>query len=186
MIKVAVIVGSTRPGRNGEAVARWVYELAQKRTDAEFELVDIADFNLPLLDEPVPPSMGQYSKEHTKRWSQKIATFDSYIFVTPEYNHATSGALKNAIDYLYNEWNNKSAGFVGYGSLGGSRAIENLRLIMAELQVAGVRAQVSLSLFTDFENFSVFKPAQHHEGSVTAMLDQVIAWGGALKSLRNS
>lgn len=184
MTKIAIIIGSTRPGRNAEAVAQWVYEIAKQRTDAEFELVDIADFNLPLLDEPVPPSMGQYSKEHTKAWSAKIASFDGFVFVTPEYNHATSGALKNAIDYLYTEWNNKAAGFVGYGSLGGSRAIENLRLIMGELQVADVRTQVSLSLFTDFENFSVFKPADHHIPSVNGMLDQVIAWSSALKSLR--
>jgi NAD(P)H-dependent FMN reductase len=184
MNKIAVIIGSTRPGRNGEAVARWVYEIAKKRTDAEFELVDIAAFNLPLLDEPVPPSMGQYSKPHTQAWAAKIASFDGFVFVTPEYNHATSGALKNAIDFLYKEWNNKAAGFVGYGSLGGTRAVENLRLIMGELQVADVRNQVALSLFTDFENFSVFKPAELHIASVNAMLDQVIAWSGALKSLR--
>lgn len=186
MIKIAVIIGSTRPGRNGEAVAKWVYDIAKKRADAEFELVDIAVFNLPLLDEPIPPSMGQqYSKEHTKKWSAKIASFDGYVFVTPEYNHATSGALKNAIDFLYVEWNNKAAGFVGYGSVGGTRAVENLRLIMGELQVADVRAQVALSLFTDFENFSVFKPGAHNESSVNTMLDQVIAWSGAMKTLRN-
>jgi NAD(P)H-dependent FMN reductase len=184
MVRIAIIIGSTRPGRNSEAVAKWVYEIAKKRNDAEFELVDIMDYNLPLLDEPVPPSMGQYSKEHTKKWSAKIASFDGYVFVTPEYNHATSGALKNAIDYLYNEWNNKAAGFVGFGSVGGTRAVENLRLIMAELQVADVRAQAAFSLFTDFENFSVFKPADHHTGTVNTMLDQVIAWSGALKTLR--
>jgi NAD(P)H-dependent FMN reductase len=184
MNKIAIIIGSTRPGRNGEAVARWVNEIAKKRSDAEFELVDIADFNLPLLDESVPASMGQYSKPHTKAWAAKIASFDGFVFVTPEYNHATSGALKNAIDYLFKEWNNKAAGFVGYGSLGGSRAVENLRLIVGELQIADVRNQVALSLFTDFENFSVFKPAEHHIASVNAMLDQVIAWSGALKSLR--
>lgn len=184
MLKIAIILGSTRPGRNGEAVAKWVTELAKKRTDAEFELVDLKDFNLPLLDEPVPPSQGQYSKPHTKAWAAKIASFDAFVFVTPEYNHGTSGALKNALDFLYAEWNNKAAGFVSYGSAGGARAVEQLRLIMAELQVATVRAQVMLSLFTDFENFSVFKPAAHHEKSVTAMLDQVVAWGGALKTLR--
>ncbi len=184
MNKIAIIIGSTRPGRNGEAVAKWVYEIAKKRTDAEFELVDIASFDLPLLDEPVPPSMGQYSKPHTQAWAAKIATFDGFVFVTPEYNHATSGALKNAIDFLYAEWNNKAAGFVGYGSLGGSRAVENLRVIMGELQVADVRNQVALSLFTDFENYSVFKPAEMHIASVNAMLDQLIAWSGALKSLR--
>lgn len=186
MTRVAIILGSTRPGRNGEAVAKWVYEIAQKRTDAEFELVDVAAFNLPLLDEPKPPSMGQYSKQHTKDWSAKIASFDAYVFVTPEYNHSTSGALKNAIDFLYAEWNNKSAGFVSYGSASGVRSVEHLRLIMAELQVADVREQVALSLFTDFENFSVFKPAPIHEQKVNAMLNQVITWGNALKQVRES
>ncbi len=185
MIKLAIIVGSTRPGRNSLAVAKWVYEIAQKRSDAVFELVDIKDYNLPLLDEAVPPSLGQYSHLHTQLWSAKIASFDAYVFVTPEYNHGTSGSLKNAIDYLYQEWNNKAAGFVSFGSAGGTRAVEQLRLIMGELQVADVRAQASLSLFTDFENFSVFKPAPIHERSVNAMLDQVISWGGALKSLRD-
>jgi NAD(P)H-dependent FMN reductase len=184
MIKLAIIIGSTRPGRNAEAVARWVHGIAKKRTDAEFELVDIKDFNLPLLDEPIPPSMGQYSQPHTKAWAAKIAAFDAYVFVTPEYNHGISGALKNAIDFLYAEWNNKAAGFVSYGSAGGVRAVEQLRLVMAELQIADVRAQVMLSLFTDFENFTVFKPAPYQEEAVNAMLDQVIAWGRALKTLR--
>src|SRR5712671_2321854 len=173
MLRIAIIIGSTRPGRKGDAVAKWAYEIAQRRRDAEFELVDIKDFDLPLLDEPMPPIMGQYTHDHTKRWSAKIASFDAYVFVTPEYNHATSGALKNAIDFLYKEWNNKAAGFVGYGSAGGVRAVENLRLVMGELQIADVRAQVQLSLFTDFENFTVFKPGAQQEATVTAMLDQV-------------
>src|SRR3954454_8576800 len=184
MLRVAIITGSTRPGRLNEPVARWAYELAQKRSDAEFELVDIQEFNLPLLDEPVPPSLGKYSKEHTKRWAAKIASFDGYVFVTPEYNHGISGALKNAIDFLFAEWNNKAAGFVGYGSAGAVRAVEHLRLVMAEVQVATVRNQVQLSLFTDFENFTTFKPDPRHEKSVNALLDQVLAWGGALRSLR--
>jgi NAD(P)H-dependent FMN reductase len=184
MLRLAIITGSTRPGRVGEAVARWVYELAQKRSDAEFELVDIKEFNLPLLDEPVPPSQGKYSKEHTKKWAAKVASFDGYVFVTPEYNHGISGALKNAIDFLYAEWNNKAAGFVGYGSAGGARAVEHLRLVMAEVQVATVRNQVALSLFTDFENFTGFKPASYHEKSVNQMLDQLVAWGDAMKTLR--
>jgi NAD(P)H-dependent FMN reductase len=184
VIKIAIILGSTRPGRNGEAVARWVYEIAKKRIDAEFEFVDIKDFNLPLLDEPVPPSQGQYSKEHTKSWSAKIDSFDGYIFVTAEYNHGIPGALKNAIDFLYQEWNNKTAGFVSYGSAGGVRSVEHLRLVMAELQIADVRAQVTLSLFTDFETFTKFKPAAFQEQYVNTLLDQVIAWGRALKFLR--
>ena len=185
MIKIAIIIGSTRPGRKADSVARWVHEIATKRSDAAFEIVDIKDYNLPLLDEPVPPSQGKYSQPHTKTWAAKIAAFDAYVFVTPEYNHGISGALKNAIDYRYQEWNNKAAGFVSYGSAGGTRAVESLRLVMGELQVADVRAQVMLSLFTDFENFTTFKPAPMHEKSVNAMLDQMIAWGGALKTLRN-
>lgn len=184
MLNIAIIIGSTRPGRKAEAVARWVHSIAAKRSDASFEVVDIAAFDLPLLDEALPPSMGQYAQPHTKAWAAKIATFDAFVFVTPEYNHATSGALKNAIDYLFAEWNNKAAGFVGYGSVGGARAVENLRLIMGELKVADVRAQVALSLFTDFENFSTFKPVPQQETAVNAMLDDLIPWGRALQAMR--
>ncbi len=185
MIKIAIIIGSTRPGRKAEAVAKWVHEIARKRSDAQFELVDIKDYKLPLLDEAIPPSLGQYSQPHTKVWAAKIASFDAFVFVTPEYNHGIPGALKNAIDYLYAEWNNKAAGFVSYGSALGARAVESLRLVMGEVQVADVRAQVMLSLFTDFENFTTFKPASMHEKNVNAMLDQLTAWGGAMKTLRN-
>jgi NAD(P)H-dependent FMN reductase len=185
-LKIAIVLGSTRPGRNGEAVSHWMYEIAKKRSDGNFELVDIRDFNLPLLDEPIPPSMGQYTKEHTKIWSTKIDSFDAYVFVTAEYNHGIPGALKNAIDFLFKEWNNKVAGFVSYGGAGGVRAVEQLRLVMAELKVATVRSQVTLSLFTDFENFTKFKPASFQENSANTMLDEVIAWGGALKTLRTN
>jgi NAD(P)H-dependent FMN reductase len=128
MLKIAIIIGSTRPGRKGEAVGKWTYDIARKCNDAE---------------------------------------------------------LKNAIDFLYHEWTNKAAGFVAYGGTMGARAVENLRLVMAELQVATVRAQVGLSLFTDFVDFTVFKPAEMQEKNVNAMLDQVIAWSGALRSLRD-
>ncbi len=184
MLKIGIIIGSTRPGRKADAVARWVHEIALRRNDAVYELVDIQDPQLPLLDEPMPPSSGQYSHAHTKAWAERIAEFDGYVFVTPEYNHGTSGALKNAIDYLYREWNNKAAGFVGYGGAGGTRAVESLRLVMGELQVADVRAQVALSLFTDFENFTAFRPRPQQEKSVNAMLDQLVAWSGALATLR--
>ncbi len=184
MTKIGIILGSTRPGRNGEAVAKWALEVAARRTDAEFELVDLLDYKLPHLDEAAPPSFGQYTQPHTIEWSNKIASFDGYVMVTPEYNHSTSGALKNAIDFLYKEWNNKAVGFVSYGSLGGARAVEHLRLIAGELQLADVRAQVALSLFTDFENFSTFLPNESHEGSLTTMLDQLVAWSKALEPLR--
>jgi NAD(P)H-dependent FMN reductase len=184
MLRVAIIIGSTRPGRRGEAVSKWAYEIARQRTDAEFELVDIADFNLPLLDEPMPASFGQYTQAHTKVWSAKIASFDGYVFVTPEYNHGPSGALKNAIDFLFNEWANKAAGFIAYGGSLGARSVEQLRLVMASLQVATVTAQVGLSMFTDFEKFSVFKPAPAQEQFVVQLLDQVVAWSGALRAVR--
>ena len=186
MLKVAIILGSTRPNRNGEAVAQWVYEHVQNREDAEFELIDLKEINLPLLDEPIPPSQGKYSKDHTKKWSAKIAEFDAFVFVTAEYNHNIPAALKNAIDFLYKEWNNKAAGFVSYGSAGGVRSVEALRLVMAELQIADVRAQVMFSLSEDFENYSVFKPRPHHEKSLNTMLDQLVAWGEAMKNVRES
>ena len=141
-LKIAIVLGSTRPGRNGEAVAKWAHEIAARRDDAEFELVDIADFKLPHLDEAVPPAMGQYTQDHTLAWAEKVASFDGYLFVTPEYNHSTSGALKNAIDFVYAEWNNKAAGFVSYGSAGGVRAVENLRLIAAARLVEAIDPDV--------------------------------------------
>ena len=186
MTRIAIIVGSTRPGRNGTAVAEWVHAYAKTRTDAEYELVDIEQFNLPLLDEPVPASMGMYSKDHTKSWAGVIDSFDGFVFVTPEYNHSPSGALKNAIDFIYAEWNNKAAGFVGYGSVGAVRAVEQLRLIAAELQVATVRAQVALNLATDFENYSVFTPADYHQANLEALFDQVVSWTKALENVRHS
>jgi NAD(P)H-dependent FMN reductase len=186
MTKIGIILGSTRPGRNGEAVAKWVYDIASRRSDAEFELVDLLDYNLPHLDEAIPASQGLYANEHTKQWAAKIAELDGFVFVTPEYNHSTSGALKNAIDFVYGEWNNKAAGFVSYGAAGGTRAVEHLRLIVGELQIADVRAQVALSLFTDFENFSSFKPAPQHEGNLNVVLDQTVSWAKALETVRKA
>lgn len=187
MIRIAIIVGSTRPGRRAGAVANWVHENAGKRGDAAFEVVDIADYDLPHLDEPVPAAMGpSYSQPHTRAWAQKIASFDGYVFVTPEYNHSTSGALKNAIDYLYVEWHNKPAGFVSYGINGGTRAVEHLRQIMGELHIADVQAQVALSLFSDFENGTATLNADHHHIlALDKMLDQLTAWVGALQTLRS-
>lgn len=186
MLRIAIIIGSTRPQRIGAAVGQWAHAIARQRTDAEFALLDLADFDLPLLDEPVPPAMGQYSQPHTKRWAETIASFDAFVFVTAEYNHGIPGALKNALDFIYAEWNDKAAGFISYGSALGVRAVESLRLVMGELQIADVRAQVMLSLFTDFENMQTFKPDARHEKSLNTMLDQLIAWGGALRTLREA
>jgi NAD(P)H-dependent FMN reductase len=183
-LKIAIILGSTRPGRNGKAVADWVLDKASARTGAKYQLVDLADYPLPHLDEALPPSMGQYAGEHTKAWAATIGSYDGFVFVSPEYNHSTSGVLKNAIDYLYAEWNNKAAAFVSYGSLGGARAIEHLRAISSELQIAHVRQQLSFSLFTDFENFSVFKPGPQHDDAASTLFDQLESWAGALKTTR--
>lgn len=182
-LNVGIILGSTRPGRNGEQVAKWVLEHAQ-RDGVRFELVDLADFPLPHLDEPVPPSFGQYSQEHTKTWAAKVAEFDAYVFVTPEYNHSVSGVLKNALDFVYAEWNNKAAGIVSYGSASGVRAAEQLRLILGELQIADVRGQVMFNLATDFEEYKTLTPGPQHEEQLSGMLDQLSAWGSALKTVR--
>lgn len=184
-LKIAIILGSTRPGRNGKAVADWVAAKAKSRTAADYELVDLADYPMPLFHEALPPTMGQSVDEHAQAWAAKIGDCDGFIFVTPEYNHSTSGVLKNAIDYLHAEWNNKAAGFVGYGALGGARAIEHLRGILSELQVAHVRQHVSFSMFSDFENFSVFNPGPQHDDFAEVLFGQVEAWSRALKPLRS-
>ena len=183
-LKLAIILGSTRPGRNGEAVADWVLTRAKERTGADYELIDLLDHPLPHLDEPIPASAGKYTGEHTKAWAATIAEFDGFVFVTPEYNHSTSAVLKNAIDYLYGEWNNKAAAFVAYGSAGGVRAVEHLRAIASELQMAHVRQQLSFSLRTDFEGFTSFSPDPAHEDLAQEMFKQLEAWAGALKGLR--
>ncbi|WP_249871534.1 NADPH-dependent FMN reductase [Oceanobacillus saliphilus] len=185
MLKIGIVLGSVRQGRNAEAVTNWTYDFATKRNDnVEYEIVDLADYKLPFLGAALPEDRQSEAETAIKAWSDKMASFDGYIFVAPEYNHAVGGALKNALDFLNPELNNKAAGFVGYGSLGGTRAHENLRLILAELQVATVRTAVTFSLITDFENMSVFKPADYHKNNANEMFDQVIAWSQALKTVR--
>jgi len=183
-LRMAVVPGSTRPGRNGKAVADWVVAQAQGRDGARYELLDLADYPLPHLDEPLPPAMGQYQHDHTKSWAAKIAGYDGFVFVTPEYNHSTSGVLKNAIDFLQAEWNNKAAALVGYGGVGGARAVEHLRGVLSEVQVAHVRQTLAFSFFTDFENFSDFRPASMHAGNAGIMFSQLEAWARALKPIR--
>src|ERR1700733_10693109 len=184
MIRIGIILGSTRPGRRGEQVAKWVLEVGSQRAAAGFELIDLVDYPLPHLDEPMPPSLGQYQNQHTKDWAATISRFDGFIFVTAEYNHSTSGVLKNAIDYLYAEWNNKAMGVVSYGAVGGARAAEHLRLVAGELQMADVRTNVALSLFTDFRSFTDFAPGEHQIQALDALLGEVLAWSSALAPLR--
>ncbi|MFJ6265650.1 NADPH-dependent FMN reductase [Lysinibacillus xylanilyticus] len=178
MLKIGVILGSTREGRLSPQVGEWVKAVAEKRGDAEYEIIDIADFKLPFLGELGGDASGAAT------WSQKVAACDGFVFIVAEYNHSITGALKNALDYLRVEWNNKAAGIVSYGSVGGARAAEHLRGILGELLVADVRVHPALSLFTDFENGKVFKPKEVQADSVNQMLDQLIPWATALKTIR--
>ncbi len=185
MVKIGIITGSTRDARVNLQVAEWVKSIADQRTDVEFELVDIKEYNLPTFNEPVPAIMSQdYQAPEAKVWSEKISELDGFVFVTPEYNRAITSGLKDAIDYLYVEWNNKAAGIVSYGSSLGATAANNLRLILTVPKVATVSTQPGLSLFTDFEEMSVFKPAPFHEETVQTMLNEVVAWSTALKTIR--
>lgn len=184
MVRIAVVLASTRPGRLGEAVARWVLEQARDHGGAEYELVDLLDVDLPLLDEPVPAMMAPGNHAHTQRWSEIVAGFDGYVFVTPEYNHGAPAALKNALDYLYAEWNDKAAAFVGYGAYGAARAVAQLRQTTGPLRLADVSAQVSLTLAADFVDYSEFKPQAHQETALQQVLDQVTSWAAALRPLR--
>lgn len=150
--KIAIIVGSTRPGRNAEKVLAWFMPHTKEIENLAFEVIDLKDWPLPFFDEPGYPSQGPsvYEHESTKRWSEKISEFDGFIVLSPEYNHGYSAVLKNAFDYLYKEWNGKPISFVSWGSAaGGSRAVEQLRMVAIELQMLPLREQVVISL-SDF------------------------------------
>ncbi|MEI2405074.1 NAD(P)H-dependent oxidoreductase [Niallia taxi] len=177
-LNIGIILGSTRQGRVSPQVGAWVKEIAEQRGDANYEIVDIADYSLPFLG----TTDGQ--EQGVAKWNEKLDSLDGFVFIVQEYNHSITGALKNALDSARDAWNNKAAGIVSYGSTGGARAAEHLRGILGELLIADVRDHPTLSLFTDFENGTVFKPADLHLTNVNAMLDQVHAWSGALKTLR--
>lgn len=197
MTRIAVIVGSTRPGpRRTEVAAAWVKSVADRHPaavagEAVFELVDVADFGLPVLDEPLPAFFGEYSHAHTQRWSQAIASFDGFLFVTPEYNHSIPGSLKNAIDFLFGEWNNKAAGYVSHGVHGGTRAVEHLRQVLCELKVVSTRGQVALSAFTDFElnsptDAGFVTPGEHQEPTLHEVIDELLVLARALRGVREA
>lgn len=175
-LTIGIILGSTRQGRLSPQVGEWVKAIADKRGDANYEIVDIADYKLPFLGEADAPGIAA--------WNEKLATLDGFVFIVQEYNHSITGALKNALDLAREAWNNKAAGIVSYGSTGGARAAEHLRGILGELMVADVRTHPTLSLFTDFENGATFKPQDLHLDNMNLMLDQVNSWSGALKTVR--
>jgi NAD(P)H-dependent FMN reductase len=184
-LRIGIILGSTRPGRRGDTLATWVVEIARAHGGAEFELIDLADHELGNLDEPGNPTQANYTHQHTHEWSRLIASLDGFVFVVPEYNHSFPGALKNALDYVYNEWNNKAAGIVSYGGwAAGVRAAEALRLVLAELQVATVRSQPAVPAVAAFHT-GTFVPAEGLKPTVELMLDQVLAWSTAMQKMRN-
>ncbi|MGO3146388.1 MAG: NADPH-dependent FMN reductase [Leucobacter sp.] len=186
-LKIGIIVGSTRPGRVGPLVGHWVHANAQAK-GVEFELVDLHDYKLPLLEEAGPMGAGNYAGDAANAWASKIAEFDGFIVVTGEYNHSVPAALKNALDYVKGEWANKAVGIVSYGSIGGVRAGEHLRQIFGELSMADVHQHVMLSIFTDFENFGsaevAFMPAEQKAGELQTQINEIAAWGGALRTVR--
>jgi NAD(P)H-dependent FMN reductase len=184
-MKIAVILASTRTGRAGAAVAEWILAQARERPAAEYTLIDLAEVDLPQIDEPIPPAAGRYSESYTQRWAEIVAAFDGYVIVTPEYNRSFPGALKNALDRVYAEWNNKAAGIVSYGVDGGVRAAEALRPVLGSLQLADISAEVSLQLRSDFEGFGgKFVPAEHQAGVLAKFLDQLESWSRAMASVR--
>jgi NAD(P)H-dependent FMN reductase len=183
-LNIAIIVGSTRPGRNGAAVAAWVLEQASDRTSATYEIVDLENTGLPLLDEAVPALAGSYEHQHTKDWAATVARFDGFVFVTPEYNHSTSPALLNALDYVYGEWNNKAVAFVSYGTSYGVRAVEHLRGVVGELQMADIRNQVRFALPGNFPD-RVFTPGPEHASQATDLFNQLESWARAMQTIRN-
>lgn len=185
MTKIAIVTGSIRPGRKSLEVAQWIKQLADVRQDATFEIVDIADYPLPVWEETTIPAYGPAENEAGKAFADRMAEFDGFVFAVAEYNHSMTGALKNALDYLGpNQTANKAAGIVSYGSAGGARAAEHLRAVLSELQIAHVRNHVLLSLFTDFENFTTLKPGDAVVAGVAPMLDQLLVWTRAMEAVR--
>ncbi len=185
-IRVGIIAGSTRAGRKSIAVAQWLQSIAAARPDESYEIIDIADFALPLVDEPFPPASGRREKPHTMRWAAAIASFEGFVLITPEYNHSPSAALRNALDFLHDEWADKAVAFVNYGADGGVRAVEHLRQIAGELQLADIRPSVSLSFAADFENYTTFAPRADREQAAATMLRDLARWTRALTPLLGS
>ncbi|MGV3549817.1 NADPH-dependent FMN reductase [Rhizobium sp.] len=185
--KIAIIISTTRDSRFGDKPAQWIYEAASKRDDIDAEIVDLRDFPLPLFNEVASNAWVPTQNEVGQAWQKKIAEFDGYIFVTAEYNRSISGALKNALDFAYPEWNKKAAAYVGYGSVGAARAIEHLRNISVELQMAPTRTGVHIQGADFMAVWQGGKPISeltYLDAGVTTMLDELAWWSKALKTAR--
>jgi len=188
MSKLDVIVASTRPGRVGLAVGEWVEAVAREHGGFdEIKLVDMAEVNLPFLDEPRPPRLGQYEHQHTKEWSVKVATSDAFVFVIPEYNHGFNAVLKNALDFLFNEWNYKAAGLVSYGGVAaGTRAAQMVKPVLAALRITPVVEAVSIPFVAQFVVDGAFLPDDAITTSAKAMFDELTRTTDALRPLRGT
>ena len=183
-----VVVGSTRPGRKGLAVARWVEQLAQQHGGFDVELVDLAEVGLPLFDEPNHPRLQQYTHAYTRDWSARVARADAFVFVTPEYNHSFPASLKNALDHLHVEWADKAAGLVSYGGVSaGLRAATALKPVLAALRMVPVVEAATIPFFTQFlTEDGDFVPNEQLAAGGTAMLDELLRLTAALRPLRTA
>jgi NAD(P)H-dependent FMN reductase len=185
--RIAIIIGSTRDNRFGIKPARWVFDAASKRNDMEVELVDLKDFPLPFFNEVASNAWAPTQDETGKRWQKKVAAFDGYIFVTAEYNRSITAALKNALDFAYPEWNRKAAAFVGYGSVGAARAVEHLRNIAVELQMAPTRTGVHIQgadFMAAWQQGKELTEFEHLQPNLQTMLDELSWWAATLKAGR--
>lgn len=185
-LKIAVIIGSTRSDRFGEKPSHWIFEEAKKLPDTEVKILDLKDHMLPFFD-GMPPSMvkdGNYGNPAVNAWAKEIAWADAYIIVTPEYSHGPSAVLKNALDSIYAEWHNKAVGFVAYGSVGGARAVEQLRQVCVELHMASTRTAVHIPGNVVFGSGWNEEVATHMAKPAGEMLGQLVWWGNALKTAR--
>jgi NAD(P)H-dependent FMN reductase len=186
--KIGIIVSSTRPGRFADIPVQWLGEIVRKRDDADFELVDLRDYPMPFFEEKRPLIYAPPENEVAIRWGAKMASLDGYIFVTPEYNHGITAVLKNALDYAYSEYNRKPATFVGYGGAGGARAIEQLRLVLAELQVASLKHTVQIGAV---EMIGIVRQGKsmtdypYLADSAGPMLSEIVWWSNALRAARD-
>lgn len=186
-LRIGIVLGSTRPARFADRPAKWLLQLAHQRKDAMFELVDLRDYPLPFFEEPKSPFREPSSNEIALRWARKVGELDGFIFVHGEYNHSIPASLKNALDYLYAEWNRKPAAFVAYGNAGGARGVEQLRLILVELQVAPLRSAVHIGRPEFMEilvHGKTFADFAHLEHAANVLLDEVIWWARALRAGR--
>lgn len=184
--RLHVLIASTRPGRVGPTVARWFHEFARQHGGFDARLVDLADFDLPLYDEPQHPRLRRYEHEHTKRWSESVAAADAYVFVTPEYNFAPPPSLVNALDYLYSEWNDKPAGFVSYGGVsGGLRGVELAKQLVTTLKMMPMVEGVALPMVWErIGDDGVLVPDPALDASATALLDELLRWSEGLRAMR--